>query len=57
MISLYLQGGLGNQLFQIFAVIAYAIEHQERVVFLEKKEIGSIELDLKKISSNTTCEI
>jgi hypothetical protein len=42
MISLYLQGGLGNQLFQIFAVIAYAIEHQERVAFLEKKDDGEI---------------
>ena len=28
MISVYLQGGLGNQLFQIFACISYAIEHK-----------------------------
>lgn len=28
MISVYLQGGLGNQLFQIFAGISYAIDHK-----------------------------
>ena len=28
MISIFLMGGLGNQLFQIFTVIAYALEHK-----------------------------
>ena len=27
MISVYLQGGLGNQLFQIFTCISYALKH------------------------------
>ena len=29
MISVYLMGGLGNQLFQIFTLIAYFIEHKK----------------------------
>jgi len=33
MISIFLQGGLGNQLFQIAAVIAYCIEHNEKCIF------------------------
>jgi hypothetical protein len=33
MITIQLMGGLGNQLFQIFAVIAYAIEHNHQFVF------------------------
>ena len=33
MITIFLQGGLGNQLFQIAAVIAYCIEHNERCIF------------------------
>lgn len=33
MISMYLKGGLGNQLFQIFTAIAYAIDHREKLVF------------------------
>ena len=33
MISIYLQGGLGNQLFQIFTAIAYAMDHHEKLVF------------------------
>jgi hypothetical protein len=33
MISVHLMGGLGNQLFQIFAVISYAIEHNHKFVF------------------------
>ena len=37
MISIYLQGGLGNQLFQIFAAIAYAMQYSEKLVFPEFK--------------------
>jgi hypothetical protein len=33
MISINLQGGLGNQLFQIFTTIAYAIEHSHKFIF------------------------
>jgi len=33
MISINLQGGLGNQLFQIFTTIAYAIEHNHKFIF------------------------
>jgi hypothetical protein len=32
MISVFLQAGLGNQFFQIFTAIAYAIEHNEKMV-------------------------
>lgn len=34
-------GGLGNQLFQIFAAIAYAIEHKQTVVFLALDRLGN----------------
>ena len=33
MISIQLMGGLGNQLFQIFATIAYSIQHSHRFIF------------------------
>lgn len=33
MISIFLQGGLGNQLFQIATVIAYSIENKKRCLF------------------------
>ena len=33
MISIQLMGGLGNQLFQIFATIAYAMKHSHRFIF------------------------
>jgi len=33
MISVFLQGGLGNQLFQIAVVIAYCLKHKQRCVF------------------------
>jgi hypothetical protein len=33
MITIQLMGGLGNQLFQIFATIAYAFEHKHQFVF------------------------
>jgi hypothetical protein len=32
MISIFLQAGLGNQFFQLFTAIAYAIEHNEKLV-------------------------
>jgi hypothetical protein len=34
-------GGLGNQLFQIFATISYAIKHKERFNFLYSEILGS----------------
>jgi hypothetical protein len=34
-------GGLGNQLFQIFATISYAIKHKERFNFLYSEMLGS----------------
>jgi hypothetical protein len=33
MITIHLKGGLGNQLFQIFAIIAYALEHNHTFIF------------------------
>jgi hypothetical protein len=33
MITIQLMGGLGNQLFQIFATIAYALKHSHRFIF------------------------
>jgi hypothetical protein len=33
MITIHLKGGLGNQLFQIFATIAYALEHIHEFIF------------------------
>jgi hypothetical protein len=38
-ISCFLMGGLGNQLFQIFAVIAYAKRHKCNFVFKYSKEL------------------
>lgn len=38
-ISCFLMGGLGNQLFQIFAVIAYAKKHNCQFVFKYSKEL------------------
>lgn len=44
MITIHLKGGLGNQLFQIFATIAYAMEHGHIYVFpySEKLETGMV---------------
>ena len=41
MITCNLMGGLGNQLFQIFATIAYAIKSKNRFVFLGIDKLGS----------------
>lgn len=40
MITILLMGGLGNQLFQIFATIAYAIEHKHRFIFPFSEKLG-----------------
>ena len=40
MITCDLYGGLGNQLFQIFATISYAIKHKQSFCFLYKKDLG-----------------
>jgi len=37
MFSVFLQAGLGNQLFQIFAAVAYAIEYGDKLVIPEYK--------------------
>ena len=44
MITIQLMGGLGNQLFQIFATIAYAIEYRHQFVFhyTDKLHVGKI---------------
>jgi hypothetical protein len=44
MITIHLKGGLGNQLFQIFATIAYALEHGHNFVFpySDKLEAGMV---------------
>jgi len=39
MITVFLMGGLGNQLFQIFAAFAYAIQHNTKVVFPYEKQL------------------
>ena len=41
MITCNLMGGLGNQLFQIFATISYAIKSGNQFKFLSVKELGS----------------
>lgn len=40
MITCYLMGGLGNQLFQIFCVIAHSIEYKTPFWFTDKKQLG-----------------
>ena len=40
-ISCYLMGGLGNQLFQIFATIAYGLQNERQVVFPHSKQLTS----------------
>lgn len=41
MITCKLMGGLGNQLFQIFATISYAIKHKQSFTFLYSTVIGN----------------
>ena len=40
MISIQLMGGLGNQLFQIFTTIAYAIRHKHKFIFPYSDKLG-----------------
>ena len=41
MITCNLLGGLGNQLFQIFTTISYAIKSKEKFIFLNSETIGT----------------
>jgi hypothetical protein len=41
MITCNLMGGLGNQLFQIFATISYAIKSNNKFCFLAQEQLGS----------------
>ena len=41
MITCNLMGGLGNQLFQIFATIAYAIKSKNKFIFLNVDKLGA----------------
>lgn len=41
MITCNLMGGLGNQLFQIFATISYAIKSKNRFAFLSQETLGT----------------
>lgn len=41
MITCKLQGGLGNQLFQIFATIAYALQYSKPFFFLDNTQLGN----------------
>ena len=40
MITCNLMGGLGNQLFQIFATISYAIKSNNKFCFLAQEHLG-----------------
>ena len=40
MITCHLMGGLGNQLFQIFSTISYAIDNKTSFVFLQSESVG-----------------
>ena len=44
MITSYLIGGLGNQLFQIFTTISYAIKHRQQFKFLKTEYLGGCTL-------------
>jgi len=41
MITCHLRGGLGNQLFQIFTTIAYAIQQSQPFFFLNNRQLGN----------------
>ncbi len=36
MVTTYLKGGLGNYMFQMAAALAYGLDHEEEVIFLDK---------------------
>ena len=40
MITTHLMGGLGNQLFQIFATIAYSLNNRKPFIFEYNKRVG-----------------
>jgi hypothetical protein len=42
MITCNLKGGLGNQLFQIFAVISYSLQHKQPFSFIYSESVSSI---------------
>jgi Glycosyl transferase family 11 len=48
MISCMLMGGLGNQLFQIFATIAYALENRKPFGFVYTKHLGGTPATIKR---------
>ena len=61
MIYLCVKGGLGNQLFQIFTAIAYALRENQEFKFVYYKKIGSRETywenflsELKKYTDEMT---
>ena len=37
MISVYIQGGLGNQLFQVFALMSYCFDNDKKFVMVKDK--------------------
>ena len=42
-VSCYLMGGLGNQMFQIFATLAYGLKHKRQIIFpYAKTSPGSV---------------
>ena len=49
MITCNLQGGLGNQLFQIYTTISYAMETQNSFFFLESKNCKFLVLWITQI--------
>jgi len=48
MISCVLMGGLGNQLFQIFATIAYALENNKPFAFIYTEYLGGVGQTIKR---------
>lgn len=41
MLTCYLQGGLGNQLFQIFTTISYALTHKRPFIFTKQSQLDT----------------
>lgn len=53
MITCNLMGGLGNQLFQIFTTISYAIKSKNRFQFLDVEQLGSGSTTIRPTYWNT----
>ena len=53
MITCNLMGGLGNQLFQIFTVISYAIKYKQMFKFINTEELGGDGCTKRKTYWNT----